>query len=285
MGCLPLALVAVLCADAVGSAAQEPQPCDFPPLLPAYAHNDYRNRRPLHDALALGYRGVEADYVVVQGQLLVAHSRKEADPQRTLETLYLQPLRDRVRRCGRVTLDGSPFLLTIEAKEAGRSGYTALRSALLRYDDILRTVTPAGVRDGPVEVVLVGWHPPLGELAAESLRVVTVQRRITRGGADPVDSTGLVGLLSINYGRAFKWRGRGPPPDVDRQMFRRIEDARRSSPGVRIRAYNVPAEPPVYQLLLDSGVDLIGSKDLQRSFAVLCALTHRDCSRTSRSAR
>lgn len=30
-------------------------------LLPAYAHNDYRNERPLHDAVELGYRGVEVD--------------------------------------------------------------------------------------------------------------------------------------------------------------------------------------------------------------------------------
>ena len=36
---------------------------DHPPgSLPAYAHNDYKNRKPLWDALRLGYRGVEADY-------------------------------------------------------------------------------------------------------------------------------------------------------------------------------------------------------------------------------
>jgi hypothetical protein len=280
-----LTLAALLWTHAVGSAAQEPNQCDLPPLLPAYAHNDYRNRRPLRDALALGYRGVEVDYVVVQGRLLVAHSRKEADPSRTLEALYLEPLRDVMRRCGQVTLDGSTFLLTIEAKEAGRSSYEALREALLRYGDILRMVTPAGVRVGPVEVVLVGWHPPLGELAAESLRAVTVQQRITRRGTDSVDSTGLVGLLSIDYGRAFKWRGRGPLSNSDRQVVRRIGDVRRASQGVRIRAYNIPAEPAVYQLLLDSGVDLIGTKTLDRSYAVLCGLKRPDCSRTSRSAR
>ena len=35
--------------------------CASAPLLLAYAHNDYRNPRPLRDALSLGYRGVEAD--------------------------------------------------------------------------------------------------------------------------------------------------------------------------------------------------------------------------------
>jgi hypothetical protein len=259
--------------------------CDFPPMLPAYSHNDYQNSRPLQQAISLGYRGVEIDYLVVGGRLLVAHSRDEADPHRTLEALYLAPLRAMIQRCGRATMDGTPFVLTIEAKEPDRGGYEALRERLLQYTDILRVVTPGGVRDGPVAAVLVGWHPPLGELAAESLRVVMVQQRITRRGTDSVDSTGLVGLLSIDYGRAFRWRGRGVVSDADQHMLGRIAEGRRSSPGVQIRAYNVPIDPAVYELLLDSGVDLIGTKDLRRSYTVLCGLKRPDCSRTSRSAR
>ena len=33
--------------------------------LPAYAHNDYANARPLTDALSLGFRGAEADVFLV----------------------------------------------------------------------------------------------------------------------------------------------------------------------------------------------------------------------------
>ena len=42
-------------------------------LLPAYAHNDYRNARPLLDALELGFRGVEVDYFLVDTELRVGH--------------------------------------------------------------------------------------------------------------------------------------------------------------------------------------------------------------------
>jgi hypothetical protein len=76
-------------------AAQQCLPAS---LLPAYAHNDYRNKRPLEDALALGYQGVEVDYVFVDGKLLVSHGRGDALRGRTLDRLYLAPLRERVRR-------------------------------------------------------------------------------------------------------------------------------------------------------------------------------------------
>ena len=68
------------------------------PLRRAHAHNDYYHRRPLLDALDHGFTSVEADIYLVDGKLLVAHSRLELDAERTLRELYLDPLRERVRR-------------------------------------------------------------------------------------------------------------------------------------------------------------------------------------------
>ena len=67
-----------------------------PQLLPAYAHNDYLNPRPLVEALELGYRGVEADYYVVGGQLLLSHEKEDVDPEVSLRSVYLDPLRERI---------------------------------------------------------------------------------------------------------------------------------------------------------------------------------------------
>ena len=70
------------------------------PLLHAHAHNDYEHARPLAEALERGFCSVEADVYLVEGRLLVAHDRKDVKPERTLASLYLDPLRDRVRRGG-----------------------------------------------------------------------------------------------------------------------------------------------------------------------------------------
>ncbi|MEI6356987.1 MAG: hypothetical protein WCP53_07785, partial [Verrucomicrobiota bacterium] len=71
-----------------------------PPLPRAHAHNDYAHQRPLLDALDNGFCSVEADIYLVDGQLLVAHDRKDLKPGRTLQALYLDPLRERVRANG-----------------------------------------------------------------------------------------------------------------------------------------------------------------------------------------
>ncbi len=94
--------------------------CASTASLSAYAHNDYLNREPLHGAIALGYRGVEVDVFLVGGQFLIAHDRDRVDPRRTLEGLYLKPLRDLVARCGRVLSHGQPFLLKLISLDFGK---------------------------------------------------------------------------------------------------------------------------------------------------------------------
>src|SRR5215471_5490757 len=70
------------------------------PLTRVHAHNDYEHKRPLFDALDHGFCSVEADIYLVDGKLLVAHERQDVKPDRTLERLYLDPIRERVRANG-----------------------------------------------------------------------------------------------------------------------------------------------------------------------------------------
>src|SRR2546430_573705 len=79
------------------SAAASPETNSPPPLTRAHAHNDYEHTRPLLDALDHGFCSIEADIWLVDGKLLVAHERGNVKPDRTLQALYLDPLRERVR--------------------------------------------------------------------------------------------------------------------------------------------------------------------------------------------
>src|SRR4051812_22414032 len=72
-----------------------------PPVpLPAHSHNDYEQTRPLFDTLAHGFLSVEADIWFQNEKLLVAHTPLAWKPDRTLQSLYLDPLRERVKRNG-----------------------------------------------------------------------------------------------------------------------------------------------------------------------------------------
>lgn len=255
--CLALLAVATPCAAAVQ-------------LLPAYAHNDYENRHPLRDALEQGYRGVEADCYLVDGRLLVAHDRQDVRPERSLEALYLDPLRALVRERGAVLADRTPLLLNIELKESARAPYDTLRAVLARYEDILVTVDNGSVRPGPVQVVLVGWHPPLDEMAAEPVRHAAVQCHFRALPADHARYPAhLLKLVTVKYKDLFRWNGRGRVPAEVTAGMARVRAAADAAPGRLVRVFHAPRRATCYRALLDGGADLIGTKTLGRSRRVL----------------
>jgi hypothetical protein len=58
----------------------------------AHSHNDYLNSKPFTRAYEAGFGSIEADIFPSNDTLYVAHSKKEIQAQRTLKSLYLDPL-------------------------------------------------------------------------------------------------------------------------------------------------------------------------------------------------
>lgn len=261
-------LAAVLGSAAGTTVAQVPCPDSAP--LPAYAHNDYANARPLWDALSLGFRGVEVDLFQVAGELVAAHDHQTIRRGRSLTALYLEPLQARLRQCGRIVAGREPFLLNIELKEASPGAFDALAKALRQYSELFRS---SGDRPAAVEVVLVGWIPSRGRLAGSAPLVLRVQQQVTsRSPQYPFDSDSVVRLVSLDYGKRIGWSGRGPPPTSLAEWLSALRRLRDAGPRRLSRVYNVPAEPAVLRRLLDAGVDLIGFKDLHQGRRALDAL-------------
>ncbi|KAI1610309.1 hypothetical protein EDD36DRAFT_322040 [Exophiala viscosa] len=66
---------------------------DVHPIM-CHSHNDYWRREPLISAIRAGCTGVEADVWHFEGELYVAHTIAGIRRNRTLGSLYLEPLRD-----------------------------------------------------------------------------------------------------------------------------------------------------------------------------------------------
>jgi hypothetical protein len=249
-------LLSALAAAAAPAAVSAQATCPRP-QLPAYAHNDYANPRPLTDALALGYRGVEADLFLVDGVLRLGHDRRNARAGASFEASYLVPLHAVLARCGPLAADGTPFLLIVELKEASRAAYDSLVALLGRYPALT----------GTVEVVLVGWHPEPAVLDAASVPL-SRQHRLHRPGAVP--ETALdprVRLLSLDYGKTVgRWWVRGAER---RRWLAALRSVKAAHPTRRLRVHNVPVDAAVYRALLAAGVDLIGTKDLPATARLL----------------
>src|SRR5438270_12891957 len=129
-----LILVVLLCLK--GTIADESKPPV--PLIHAHAHNDYEHTRPLFEALECGFCSVEADIHLVDGELLVAHDRKQVRRDRTLQSLYLDTLRKRIKENGgRVYRNGRSVWVLVDLKSELAPTYVVLGKVLVQYAGIL----------------------------------------------------------------------------------------------------------------------------------------------------
>jgi len=246
-------------------AASLADPCAVQPPLPAYSHNDYRNERPLLDALELGYRGVEVDLFREGDALLVGHSRDELQSTRTLQTLYLDPMRERLRQCGRILGDSTSFLLNIELKENDEQAFALFRAAWLQYTDLFHD--PGDGMEPPVRAVLVGWLPEPND-SLRLAQLLGAQVIAARHNSPHIDLP--VRLVTIDYA-SLRLTGPGRVPSKRAAV---LAEARMlaSQYNAPIRVHHAPASRRVYQWLLAEGVTLIGTNDLARTRTLLTTM-------------
>jgi hypothetical protein len=249
----------VLLVVAGGIACGAARAKDAKPLKQAHAHNDYLHERPLLDALDHGFTSVEADIFLVDGKLLVAHTQREIDPQRTLQALYLDPLRRRVLAGGGwVHAGGGPFHLLIDLKSAGEPTYAALSKVLAEYSDIVSAIRDGKLDQKAVDVSISG-NRPIAVLSSEPLRYAGIDGRLSDLESDfPAH---LMPLLSDNWRTHFKWRGEGPIAEAERK---KLSDtvAQAHADGRRIRFWATPDNVAMWRELHAAGVDMINTDDL-----------------------
>lgn len=247
-----LVLAVALTVYAGAGADVDPSSFESAPYLPrSHSHNDYARRIPLFEALKRGFASVEVDVFLVDGALFVAHELDEVRPTATLSGLYLDPLRDAIRKNGGSVYarTDEPLQLLIDVKSEADDTYRALHETLRAYSDILTVWTRDGPRPGPVRAVLSG-NRALTTVAAQAPRYVAIDGRI---GEDRSSWTvDLMPLVSAN------WEELGPTPEVRQAAARALAD-RLHAEGRKVRFWGTPEREVAWRSLLAMGVDYIGT--------------------------
>ncbi|UCE49906.1 MAG: phosphatidylinositol-specific phospholipase C/glycerophosphodiester phosphodiesterase family protein, partial [Phycisphaerales bacterium] len=212
-----------------------------------------------------GFTSVEADIFLVDDDLYVAHDRHEMTPERTLRSLYLDPLRERARQHGgRVYPNGPQLTLLIDLKSEAVSTYKVLHGILAEYDDIFTSFGPDGRRDRAV-LAIVSGNRPCELMASQRIRCAGYDGRLSdlqsEAGAD------LMPLISDRWGAHFTWRGLGEMPDAERLKLKEIVQTAHEK-GRRVRFWATPdnrspARDALWRELVSAGVDLINTDDLE----------------------
>lgn len=229
------------------------------PLLTAHAHNDYLHPRPLLDALDQGFCSVEADIYLVDGKLLVAHERSNIRPERTLQALYLEPLRGRVKQNGgRVFRNGPEFTLLIDLKTEWPTTWPVLQAMLKDYGDLFSTFPDGKKQTNAVTAILTG-NRSLEMFAGQPIRYAAYDGLLT--DLDSKESANLIPWISANWSTTFKWRGTGDFAPEERtkltDMVRRAHER-----GRRLRFWGAPDTAAFWGTLRENGVDIINTDDL-----------------------
>jgi Glycerophosphoryl diester phosphodiesterase family len=256
-----LALLFVL---TIGATALSSSADPVIPLTRVHAHNDYEHKHPLFDALNQGFCSVEADIHLVDGQLLVAHDLRDVNPKLTLESLYLDPLRKRIKENGgRVYPNGPECTLLIDFKATNQvesmAMYEKLREVLHTYAGILSVFRDGKKETNAIVCILTGNYPR-SALAADSIRYAAGDGKLPDLEKNP--PADLIPWISENWQPLFKWRGKGPMPDDDLARLKEIL-RKAHQQGRRVRFWNSPDKPVFWKAMLEQGVDLINTDDLK----------------------
>ncbi len=219
-------------------------------LTNAHSHNDYMHAEPLVTAMSLGYGSIEADFYLVDGELLVAHDRQAVSKDKTLDGLYLKPLAEAVRRHhGSPYGDGKPIILLLDVKADGTAVVPVLKKQLKRYPDVYG-------RGKPVMPVVSGDRD-IEAITKDPDSVLALDGRPENIGA-PSDE---VPLVSTDWAKEFKWFGQGEMPADE---FTKLKDmvARCHAAKQKLRFWGAPDSVASWAVQLKAGCDLVGTDHL-----------------------
>ena len=142
-----------------------------------HSHNDYWRKVPLYEAIHAGCVGVEADVWLFDEELYVGHNTYALSPNRTLKSLYMNPILAILEKQNPITrfqpghetpphgiFDTDPsqtLVLLIDFKTSGAELWPYLFSQLepLREGGYLTYFNGTDVVEGPVTVVGTGNTP------------------------------------------------------------------------------------------------------------------------------
>jgi hypothetical protein len=232
------------------------------PLKYGHAHNDYLHKRPLLDALELGFTSIEIDLYYIYKRAKVSHTPILLCLKPQLKPLYFDPLREMIRKNGGTVFPDHQTQLTlmIEFKHAPEKLYVFLKDILKEFEDILTIPFGKNKRTGPVRIILMRG-PSIDMLLEEETPYFAIDGSASHlsSGIDP----DLIPRISLNYNNYFTWRGEGNMPVHEKELLEEMV-ARAKEKKRQIRFWAMPENEDIWKTFIDAGVDVINVDDLER---------------------
>ena len=212
-----------------------------------HAHNDYEKPEPLYNALRNKVFSIEADVFLINEKLFVAHAMNEIDSQRTLESLYINPIIKLFNENnGKISKeDDYVFSLVIDIKNRGTETLKKLSyemQSLAKYFD--RNTNPKAV-----QIIISGDRGPIGSWRHYPSFIYFDGRPYENYDSAALAKVAMVSDSYAKYATDF-------PPATDRIKSIANKVHLWNKP---IRLWAAPDYEQAWKLLRDAGVDIINT--------------------------
>ncbi|KAM0552472.1 hypothetical protein ACHAPJ_008033 [Fusarium lateritium] len=261
--------------------------------VPIHSHNDYERRIPLFEALGSGCISVEADVHLHDSNLLVGHSSKGLSDDKTLQSLYLEPLQRMLEAQNspneplRGLFDQAPdqtLVLLVDLKTSGSETFAELDAQLqpLRDLDYLTYWNGTARVSRPLTIVASGNAPfeSVREMNsthrdifwdAKLERLISIEDNFETEPPTFKYNPSNSYFASTKFQNAILFKSQDYPesflktPQGQDMASTQIEQAK--SRGLLTRYWNTPSEPPnlrdiAWRVLVDHKVGVLNMDDL-----------------------
>jgi len=230
-------------------------------LKNAHAHNDYKHKHPLTDALKNKFTSIEADIFLINNKLIVSHTYPIFKKKKTLDLLYLKPLLDSCKKNnGKVYINcDKSMILLIDIKSDAEKTYEKLKEFLIPYSSILSKYENGNVITNAVTIIITG-NKPYTSLQKENLRYAFIDQSLL-GLDKPYERTTCL-MASTKYSNILTWKGKGEIPKKEKENLTTLVNQAHLQ-GKKVRLWASPENKKVWTELLNCGVDLINTDKLE----------------------
>jgi len=231
-------------------------------LINAHAHNDYKQKHPLSDALNNKFSSIEVDVFLINNKLIVSHTYPILKKRNTIEKLYLQPLLDScLKNNGSVYADCStPLILLVEIKSDANQTYIQLKKIIENYTSILTKYEHGKIIPNAVTIILTG-NKPYELLSKEDVRYAFIDQNLLR--LEKQNDAIVCMMASTKYSNLIRWNGKGNMPKEEKEKLTTVVQVAHQQ-GKIVRLWASPENKKVWTELLNCGVDLINTDELEK---------------------